>query len=889
MTLKEYLIKTSYDNAGMTQFKQDCETAAGAAKRMGVSISQDAEVLDRSVKTGMTSAGKAFRDVTTVFSQGGKDISLTFRDMGNAIELNSMKMKEGKSSAMSLWQELEKVGGRALLVAPAWLALRFAMTEVIQLFQQSIAFMVDWEEQMSRIRVVTGASKEQIDVISGSIQAVAEKFAVSNKEVAESANQWLRMGATLSTVQPLLEATAKLSLISGQSLQDSGTKLNSIVSAFGLSANQASAAVDNLIGVEEKSGVSLEVLLDGFSKAGVKAQQSGISFDQLAGYIAAVNQKTRQSGELIGTQLASMFTRLGTTGIAASQALSGVNFYLDATGKQTNIATPQLRRMDDIIKELAESWKTMSTAQQDALAKALGGNLRATTVIALMENFNAALKASGESAKSGQDSVNAALDTTAKHINQLQTSWGQFVNSINASGVIKTFIDNVKQRVDLLTVGITLAHAAWDRLFNRAEFDKRIAAFKELQESQKKAASAQGGATPGATVNKNIPLADTEAQIQQKIQAIEEKKVLTRRDELAVIQEELALLGDGFTADGKDLTNQVKSLQLKKEQIEAQRELILLASNQSAIQADLKEHGASNLQLAIQELAYLNAINATYEERVKASEKVNALAAEEYKGVQDQIIGAILSEQKAIGDTAIQQVQNKIALEAQLGIHLQGIDALKEQLDLYKAINEQQNKTPLERAKELRDLIKKTHSPDEFKETDRTRSIEDQLTKQATKKGISQDTIDAILHPDRSSVDQGGDNSLQTILRNTLADPLNRNIGDLSSTIKLLADAINKPAVGPNLGAHGLAYRNPEGPGITAAQAAQANVPSYAQSFRGKDVTVDLGGINVTVHAHTKAELKNELSSIVKELIANHMVQPGSKMNAAIKKVIDQF
>ena len=36
MTLKEFAIKVGYDGAAMKQFQQDCETAAGIAKRMGV-------------------------------------------------------------------------------------------------------------------------------------------------------------------------------------------------------------------------------------------------------------------------------------------------------------------------------------------------------------------------------------------------------------------------------------------------------------------------------------------------------------------------------------------------------------------------------------------------------------------------------------------------------------------------------------------------------------------------------------------------------------------------------------------------------------------------------------------------------------------------------------
>lgn len=888
MTLKEFAIKVGYDNAGMTKFKEDCEQASMIAKHMGTTIGEAAQVMDRTVTTGVNHAGQSFRDVTTIFNQNGKNISVTFRDVGNAVQLSSLQMREGASTLKTLGTSLEQVGARALLVAPAWMALRFAISSVIQLFQQSVSFMVEWETQMARISLVTQATNEQIDVLSHSLLGLSEKFGISNKDVSENANLWLRMGANLNTVVPLLEATAKLSLISGKNMEDSSKSINSLISAFGLNAGQASDAIDKLIGIEQKSGVSLEVLFEGFSKAGVKAQQSGISINQLAGYIAAVNEKTRQSGELIGTQLASMFTRLGTTGIQASQALSGVNFYLDATGKQTNIATPNLRKMNDIITELASNWKNLSTVQQDALAKALGGNLRATTVIALLDNFNAAVKASGTSVAEGEKDLAKVQGTVENQIKQLQGAWGRFIDSVANTGVMQTVLNNIKQRVDLITMGINGAHAAWDFLFNRAEFDKKIAAFKELQEAQKNASKVPGaaGATPNAPETKELSSSYTEATIKAKIQAIEEKALLTRQDALKTVKEELAVLGDGITSDGKNLTNQVYALNLKKEKLEVDKELADLAENQTVIEARLKDEGASQLQIDIAHLAYLQQTHASLQEIENAQKKVTIAAGNEYKAIQNDIIDALVGQQKTLGETAIQQVQHKIALEDQLGIHLQGIDLLKQQLELYKAINAQASKTPLERAKELKDLIKKTHGPEEYKETESTKNLDEQLIRQARKKGISDETIDSILHPNTSSVDRGGANSLQTILQNSLTDPLNRNITDLTGIIKLLAEAISRPSVGPNLTSN-QRFRNPETPIVTAAQG--QSVPSYALPFRGKDVTVDLGGINVTVHAHNKTELKNELTGIMQEMIANHMVRPDSKMNQAIKKVVDAF
>ena len=167
----------------------------------------------------------------------------------------------------------------------------------------------------------------------------------------------------------------------------------------------------------------------------------------------------------------------------------------------------------------------------------------------------------------------------------------------------------------------------------------------------------------------------------------------------------------------------------------------------------MKADGASELQLAIQKLAYLQQIHATTEEISKQQTIVQTAGISEYKNIQDDILNTLISEQKTLGETNLQQIQNRISLEDQLGIHLQGVDLLKQQLDLYKAITDESKKTTQEKQKELQDLIKKTPAPEKtgFGTSFRNEHNEERLTQEALKKGISQDVIDAILHPNLKS------------------------------------------------------------------------------------------------------------------------------------------
>ena len=899
MTTKEYLIKTSFDSAGMDRFEQDAKKVSFAARQLGIDMKDASQIIDQSINQSVNRAGETMRTVSTVIESAGRKATVTFRDTANSTQVLGASFQSVGTAAGTFGGELGKIFGRALPTVVIWEALRFALHGVEQILISSVQFMIQWETEMAKVKAVTGATKDELDLLSTSLLNVAEKYALNNKEVGETANQWLRMGANLQTVVPLLEATSKLSLISGASMADSAKSLSAIISSFGLNSNEAGEAVNKLIAVEEKSGVSLEVLTSGFAKAGLTAKAMGLTFDQLAGYIVAVNQESRQSGDLIGTQLRSMFIRLGSTAVQTAQDISRVPFYLDQMGQATTTHTPILRGMNDILTDLAKSWGTLSNAEQDALAKALGGNLRSTAVIALLSNFNNAIKAQKEAATSSEaagKAIDASLDTVENKVKTLTASWGQLVNTINFSGYLKSVIDGLTQRVHILTGAVNLAKLGFDLLFNPKGLEKKLeeADFNNIQ-SKNPRLQAEG--QPGAKIGeqqKYIQSLLTEDQIKQGIARIEEDAALNRENSLVTVQKELNLLERADGTAGDKMAAQQEALTLKKEKLQVEAEIAHLNEQQASIEEQLKADGASTLQLAIQKLAYLQQIKATTQEIEKQQGAVEVATYAQTKSVQDEILNTLLAQAKTSGETTLAQIQGQIALEDQLGIHLQGVDLLKQQLDLYKAITEESKKTARQREQELADLIKKTPRPENggFGDSFRRQERDRELTAEARKRGIGQDTIDSILNPN-TKANSGGVDSLQDQLKRALADPLGLHMNNLAHAIAELSESITNTRTTPDLSSHGLSYQNPNGTPVTTAQAGngQVHAANYGEAgyAAGRNVTIDVGGIKLGVQAHNSKELKDEVQKEITELIQAHLLKPGTKLNQAAKSIIDNF
>lgn len=1057
---KEFLIKTVYDEQGMKQFESDCNTAKVAAKQLGTAFSDSAKVIDQSIGTSINATGQKVRTVTSILEQHGKTAKVTFTEVNGVVKTTGASFQSFSSFASHLGGELTKLISRAILVVPIWEALRFGLKSLEDTFIESIKFMIEWEDQMAHIRAVTGASKGDLDILSQGLLQLSATFGVSNKALAESANLWLRNGANISTVLPLVEATAKLSLLSGQSMEDAAKGLTAIMAGFKFNAADTALAVEKLATVEEKSGIALEVFTTAMSKTAATAHGLGISFDELTGFIAAIHDSTQQTGDLIGSELRSILLRLGTTAIDTAQAVSKVPFFLDELGNTTTQHTPKLRNLNSIITELALSFKNLSNAQQDQLAKAVGGNLRANAVTALFNNFDVAIKAQAESSFGLKDAGRAiadVTDTAKNHITQLQGAWGQFVETFQATGAIKGTLDFLKNSLeglsgflnpDKFNLNKALGDASKAQQESGKKFDQNVnllktidqlhemndifsknipgsiersiviaATFRKVFEDagisikgtfkdsfdlekvltgQKsdfltKAvdASLQGkkddiqkafienskqledvlksnetkfrvpvteGQTsfiddvlnkltnlqkltsgdvsfikqhllPGLSaeqgtavskliddvINKDQVLAaiDTERaatldqiskkqkeqatfvatqeQVEDKLKDIQQRGTLIEEDKLVTIQKQLDVLATSNIEGNKTLQNEEDVLTLKKNKLLAERELLRVNLQQSEVLARMKADGASNLQLAVQELAFLKAQENPDADKVeKAKAKVRIDAIQEERSLQDALISAIVDRSKAEGDTQSHVLQMKIDLEDQLGIHLQGLDLLKQQLELYKAITEESKKTKSQRLDDLQNLIKKTPSP--FSAFGQNNDIgqsfrEGSLRLQASQKGIGQNDINKILNPPTPN---GGQNGLISELQRGISDPLGSNISHLSEVIDTLSQTILEPQRIPQ-SVITPKFHNPEDGVVTVNQRRQSPSGAGASPNSGNQTTVDIGGIQVTVQGNTPEEISTQIGKITADLVANHLVKPGTKISKAFKQAAEEF
>ena len=178
--------------------------------------------------------------------------------------------------------------------------------------------------------------------------------------------------------------------------------------------DDGSRSLENYADVLAKLGAatasSADEIAGGLEKFAAVAETVGLSYEYAASALATITAETRQSEDVVGTALKTIFARVenlklgehledGTTLGQYSEALAKVGISIkDSNG--------QLREMDNILSDIGTTWAILDRDQQVALAQQVAGIRQYSQFMALMDNWDV-MEENVELAKE----ANGALET----------------------------------------------------------------------------------------------------------------------------------------------------------------------------------------------------------------------------------------------------------------------------------------------------------------------------------------------------------------------------------------------------------------------------------------------------------------------------------------------
>lgn len=362
-----------------------------------------------------------------------------------------------------------QLAGRSILIIPIWMAMRKMWMALIDSIKDGVTFLKEWEYQMAQVRIVGKATEAEMHLLSVSLLDLSASLGLSHKQLGEGAKLWAQQGRAIAEIIPLMDTTARMSIITGRTISQSVEDLTAVMKSYGVEANGTGKILDSLTNVMLNHAITADTLASALRGVAPVAAAMGVSFEQLQGIITATHVVTRSKGNKVGLAWRTIFARMATTAHKAIKEIAQVPVFLTKTGQVSEIETVNMRNLGRVLDEVAGRWNSLSSAQKINLAQAVAGKRRLTEFIAFMDNYNEAVKAQADALFGAGKAMKATgiLSDTLKHRTEGMTqSWHELVNAIGGTELLKGVVTTLATELKFLAGAIDPATASYQAFVN---------------------------------------------------------------------------------------------------------------------------------------------------------------------------------------------------------------------------------------------------------------------------------------------------------------------------------------------------------------------------------------------------------------------------------------
>lgn len=598
--LRNISSQTNLDTGGM-RLPEQLNTASIAAiklrENLQNAINVDTGRLDLSKfnhemkKSGMSL--KQYRDALVSLGPTGQ---AAFMDLSKAILASETPLKQTNVLVDKLWGSLKRTAG--------WQLSSTAIHSFIGAIQTAYHYAQDLNKSLNNIRIVTGYGSDRMAEFAKNANKAAKQLSATTLDYTNASLIYYQQGLDDKAVQERTDVTVKMANVTGTAAQTVSDQLTAVWENFmkdGKHTTEWYADVMTALGAATAS--STDEIAEGLEKFAAVADTVGLSYEYATAALTTITAKTRQSADVVGTALKTLFARveglkLGET-LDDGTTLNKYSSALEAVGVNIKNEAGELKDMDEILEEIGAKWGTIHRDQQIALAQTVAGVRQYTQFIALMdnwdfmqENLDTVAKASGtldEQAQTYAESWEAArkrVQAAAEGIYQDLLKDDFFIWLTDAFGSILEFIDKIIDSLGGLS-GVLPGIAI---LVNKIFGDKIIAGAQTLAHNLMNLTAA-GRA---ANMKRDVSRYEEVAQLQKGLnpnaglrENNEAAAVSTTADRVLAIQKQiLGVKGKITEEDRKHYQIILESVQASGEELQARAKQLDLAQEEARLLAN---------------------------------------------------------------------------------------------------------------------------------------------------------------------------------------------------------------------------------------------------------------------------------------------------------------
>lgn len=321
--------------------------------------------------------------------------------------------------------------------------------------------IVDMDKAVTDLSVAQGQGRDTAANYLKQLNLQAQSIGATTKEVAQSADSWLRQGKSVKETGDLVYDSMILSKLGQIESAKASEYLTSALNGYKKSASEAIDIVDKLTAVDMESASDAGGLAESMSRTASAASMAGVSMDKLIGMISTVKEVTQASDESVGNMFKSVFSRMNQIKAGkfvdeeTGESLNDTEKVLNKIGISIRDTNGQFLSSEKILDEVGSKWKSFDGVTQRAVATAMAGTYQYNKLISLFDNYSKALQYTEVSANSAGTAIdkfnNSYKESLEAKTNTLQAAFESMIldsdmdkvysNIIKATTALIKFID----------------------------------------------------------------------------------------------------------------------------------------------------------------------------------------------------------------------------------------------------------------------------------------------------------------------------------------------------------------------------------------------------------------------------------------------------------------
>lgn len=346
--------------------------------------------------------------------------------------------------------------------------------------QRAVYFTKDLDKSLNDIRIVSGASKDEMADFAIEANNAAKALKTSTVEYSDAALVYFQQGLAADDVRKMTEATVMGANIAGESTEEMSNLLTSTMNGYKMAADEALDVTDKLSAVGAATAADFYELATGMSKVASMANAAGIDIDRLNAQLATIVSVTKEAPESIGTSLKTIYGRMLAFQNNATDLMEdddgelfgapSVESALEKFSKATNTeislfettkdGTKVMRNLGTVIDEIGDAWqKTDNQAVKFGLSTALAGSRQQNRLVTLFDSWDdykdavtTSLNAEGTTLQQNE----VYMDSYAAHAKELQASMESLYMELFDSDDMIGIVDIINEIVKGLTTVVDL-------------------------------------------------------------------------------------------------------------------------------------------------------------------------------------------------------------------------------------------------------------------------------------------------------------------------------------------------------------------------------------------------------------------------------------------------